>query len=124
MNQDAYLRGFVKAACFAGLPPAQLVQIIKEASAGTLPGALIGAIPGAAAGGYIAYDRALERKKEDPTYTGSPGGAASLGALLGGGAGGLFGAGAGSVGWEQGMHGARQQQANQLQELTDQYLGA
>jgi membrane protein YqaA with SNARE-associated domain len=123
MNNDAFIRGFVKAASLSGLPPIQLVNIIKRAGSGMLP-MLMGAVPGAAAGGYMAYDRALERKKEDPNFQGTPGGAAMAGSLLGAGTGGLLGAGAGSIGWERGMTDSSQNTEALLHALTSQYNAA
>jgi hypothetical protein len=117
---DAFTRGFVKAACTHGLPPSQLAHIIKIASSGMLP-AMLGAAPGALLGGYMGYDRAQERKKEDPLYSGSPGGAALSGSLLGAGAGGLLGAGAGAVGWERGVGDANNNHSELLRQLMSMY---
>ena len=123
MSNNAFTRGFMKAASNSGLSPIQLVHIIKRAGSGMLP-MLMGAAPGAALGGYMAYDRSLERQKEDPNYQGSPNSAAMTGALLGAGGGGLLGAGAGSIGWERGMTDSSQNTQALLRALTSQYDAA
>lgn len=86
--------------------------------------ALMGAVPGAAVGGYMAHDRAIERKKEDPQYTGNPNHAGILGSLLGAGAGGMIGAGAGGVGHDRGVQDESERNAALMHMLTNRYMGA
>jgi hypothetical protein len=119
---QAFLRGFIKAAHDSGVHPLDLARMIKTANAG-VGSALMGALPGAAAGGYLAYDRAQERQKKEPTSI-SPHIAAGLGALGGGGLGALAGMAAGSLGYERGAIDSSDYHKALLEHLSNSYMQA
>ena len=121
MNQ-AFLRGFIKAAHANGVHPADLIKIVKVSASGWAP-ALMGALPGAIGGGYLAYDRALERQKKEPTSI-NPQMAAALGAVGGGGLGALAGTAAGSIGYERGATDSSQYHKALMEQLSDAYMKA
>ena len=113
----AFLRGFIKAAMENGVHP---LDIPKLASMGP---ALLGAIPGAIGGGYLAYDRASQRKQKEPTAM-NPQTAGIAGALLGGGTGGLLGTAAGGLGYQQGTSDLNDVHLKLFQALNEQYASA
>lgn len=113
---QAFMRGFIKAAQEAGVHPEDLRKL---ASLGLAP-AMMGAIPGAAAGGYLAYDRALQRREEEPNSI-DPQKAALMGMLGGGALGGVAGTAAGGIGYDRGTGDTASDHRQLLKTLLDAY---
>ncbi len=120
MNKH-YITGFIKAAKEAGLTATETLELLKISGSGIAP-TLMGALPGAALGGYLGYDRARDRNEKEPGSV-TPNQAGILGALIGAGAGGLAGAGAGSIGFERGIQTATDDHKALLDRLAAAYGG-
>ena len=109
MNNEAFTRGFFKAAVDSGLDPIQAAVLPKQASGamiGTGMGALNGALeggaaglwPGALIGGLYRAAKEANKPRAERDYVPAILGGVGKGALIGGGVGAGLGAGGGVLG--------------------------